>query len=48
MLFEHLKEHATKQLAVNRDVFDRVKGCYFTLPLRSMLSKYVIEFSLRP
>ncbi len=35
----HLKEHATKQLAVNRDVFDRVKGCYFTLPLRNV--KYV-------
>ncbi len=32
----HLKEHATKRLAVNSTVFDKVKGCCFTLPLRNL------------
>ncbi len=32
---KHLKGHAPKRLALNRAVFDRVKGCCFTLPLRN-------------
>ncbi len=32
---KHLKGHAPKLLALNRVVFDRVKGCCFTLPLRN-------------
>ncbi len=32
---KHLKVHAPKRVAVNRAVFDKVKGCCFTLPLRN-------------
>ncbi len=32
----HLKENATKWLALKRAVFDRVKKLYFTLPLRNV------------